>query len=177
MGRSPIKIFSALWASVWFKNNTPPPPPSFRPKIINCPGSATVVGHSCTQIQSPWLCFWRAYVVLKSLVSLESTTASCKNVETLRRKRSFLLLIAASHRSVRYNTDLLPPVPSKLLLQVLSMVLYCNKATLIRGGGGITSTRSWIGRAKIPYNVSSTFATCCSFFSCSRFQDGDVQRS
>ena len=62
-----------------------PPPLIFRPKIINSRGSATVGGHSRPYIQSPWLCFWRAYVVLKSVVSLESTTASCKNVETLRR--------------------------------------------------------------------------------------------
>ena len=35
-----------------------------------------------------------------------------------------MLQIAASHRSVRYNTDLAPPSYSKWFLQVLSMVLY-----------------------------------------------------
>ena len=36
-----------------------------------------------------------------------------------------LLQIAPSHSSVRYNTDLPPLSHSKLILQVLSMVLYC----------------------------------------------------
>ena len=45
--------------------------------------------------------------------------------KTLKKKLPFLLQIAASHRSVRHNTDLPPPFHSKLLLQVLSMVLYC----------------------------------------------------
>ena len=40
------------------------------------------------------------------------------------KKQPLMLQIAASHRSVRYNTDLSPPSHSKLLLQVLSMVLY-----------------------------------------------------
>ena len=54
-----------------------------------------------------------------------------------------MLQIAASHKSVRYNTYLPPPSYSKLFLQILSMIL--SVATLKRGGGGITSTRSWTG--------------------------------
>ena len=61
-------------------------------------------------------------------------TTSCKNVETLpRKKRHFFLIIAA---------------PSSLPFKVVppsfehGLVLL---ATLIRGGGGITSTRSWAG--------------------------------
>ena len=57
----------------------------------------------------------------------------------------FLLQITPSHRSVKYNTDLPPPSYSKLLLQVLSNNGLVSLATLIRGGGGITSTRSWTG--------------------------------
>ena len=52
-------------------------------------------------------------------------TISCKNVETLPENQPFLLQITPGHRSVRYNTDLPPPSNSKLLLQDLSMVLYC----------------------------------------------------
>ena len=60
------------------------------------------------------------------------------------KKRTFLLQIAASHKTVRYmyNTDLPPPSHAKLFLQVLSMHSRVLLATLIRGGGGITSTRS-----------------------------------
>ena len=58
------------------------------------------------------------------------------------KKRPFLLQIPPGHRSVRYNTDLPSPSHSKLFLQVLSLVLYCQQLTLIWGGGGITSTRS-----------------------------------
>ena len=48
-----------------------------------------------------------------------------------------MLQIAASHRSVRYNTDLPPPSHSKLFLQVLSMVLYCQQLWYgVEGGGG-----------------------------------------
>ena len=45
------------------------------------------------------------------------------------KKQPFLLQTTASHRSVRYNTD----------LQVLSKVF------VLLGGGGMTSTRSWEG--------------------------------
>ena len=38
---------------------------------------------------------------------------------------AFLLQIAASHTSVKYNTHPLPPLHSKFFLQVLSRVLYC----------------------------------------------------
>ena len=43
------------------------------------------------------------------------------------KKRTFLLQIAASHKTVRYmyNTELPPPSHAKLFLQVLSMVVYC----------------------------------------------------
>ena len=62
--------------------------------------------------------------------------------DTPTKKRPFLLQIAPGHRSVRYKTDLPLPSHSKLFLQVLRMVLW---ASLIRGGGGITSTRSCRG--------------------------------
>ena len=55
------------------------------------------------------------------------------------KKQPFLLQINASHRPVRYNTDLPPLSHSKLFLQVLSMVF------VLLGGRGITSTRSWEG--------------------------------
>ena len=45
--------------------------------------------------------------------------------DTLTKTQLFLLQIAASHRSVRQNTDLPPPSHSKLFLQVLSLILYC----------------------------------------------------
>ena len=83
-------------------------------------------------------------------------TTSFKNVETLPRKNdlSFLLQIAPSHRSVRYNTDLPPPSHSKLFLQVYGLVLF---ATLIRGGGGTQAQdRGQAIYAKIWYSVSST---------------------
>ena len=59
--------------------------------------------------------------------------------------RSFLLQIAASHRSVRYNTDL-PPGPS---IQSCFFPSFEHDLvileTLINGGEGITSKRSSIG--------------------------------
>ena len=72
-----------------------------------------------------------------------------KCLDTPTKKRPFLLQIAPGHRSVRYNTDLPPPSHSKLFLQVLSMVFF-----LIRGRGGITSTRSWRGHL-CPYTTNS----------------------
>ena len=63
-------------------------------------------------------------------------------------KQPFMLQITASHRSVRYNTDLPPPSPLPFRVVPPSfehgLVLL---ATLIRGGGGITSTRSWTGHS------------------------------
>ena len=50
------------------------------------------------------------------------------------KKQPLLLQISASHRSLSYNTDLLPPFQSKLFLQVLSMALYYWQL-LLRGGG------------------------------------------
>ena len=51
--------------------------------------------------------------------------------------RSFLLKIAASDTCVSYNTYPLPPLLSKLFLQVLDMVVHfqqlCQEG---RGGGG-----------------------------------------
>ena len=45
-------------------------------------------------------------------------------------------------------------------------------ATLIRGGGGITSTRSWTGiYAKIRYSVSSTFATGCRTYKSVKYSE------
>ena len=61
--------------------------------------------------------------VLEFCLYGNAATTSCKNVhgDTLMKNRPFLLQVAASHISVRYNTHL----HSKLFLQVLSMVLYC----------------------------------------------------
>ena len=59
--------------------------------------------------------------VLEFCLYGNAATTSCKNVETLMKNRPFLLQVAASYISVRYNTHL----HSKLFLQVLSMVLYC----------------------------------------------------
>ena len=58
------------------------------------------------------------------------TTTSCKNVETLTKKQPFKLQIAASHRSVRYNTDLPPPSHCKLFFQVCSAL--CQIASFLR---------------------------------------------
>ena len=63
--------------------------------------------------------------------------------DTPTKKRPFLLQIAPGHRSVRYNWP-----PSSFPFKVVppsfedGLVLL---ASLIRGGGGITSTRSWGG--------------------------------
>ena len=65
--------------------------------------------------------------------------------DTPTKKRPSLLQIAPGQRSGRYNTDLLPPFHSKLLLQVSFEYGVLLLATLIRGGGGIKSTRSWTG--------------------------------
>ena len=67
-----------------------------------------------------------------------------KGWDTPTKKWPFLLQFTPGHRSVRYNTELPPPSHSKLFLQVLRYGLVLL-ATLIRGGGGITSTRSWTG--------------------------------
>ena len=75
--------------------------------------------------------------------------------DTPTEKRPFLLQIAPGHRSVKYNTDLPPPSHSKLFLQVYGLVLF---ATLIRGGGGITSTRSWTG------HLCQNTAQCLKYF-------------
>ena len=53
-----------------------------------------------------------------------NATTNCKCWDTPTKKRPFLLQIAASHRSVRCDTNLPPPFHSKLFLEVLSMVLY-----------------------------------------------------
>ena len=51
--------------------------------------------------------------------------------------RSFLLKIAASDTCVSYNTYPLPPLRSKLFLQVLDMVVHCQQLCQEgRGGGG-----------------------------------------
>ena len=57
-------------------------------------------------------------------------------------KRPFLPQIAASHRSVRHNTDLPPPFHSKMFLQVLS-IQSSIAFSFDKGWRGITSTRSW----------------------------------
>ena len=93
-------------------------------------------------------------------------TTSYKNVETLQRKTG-LFFFKSPLVTIMCNiilTSLLPP-HFKLFLQVLSMHGLLLLATLIREGGGITSTRSWKGHLSqklIRYSVSSTFATGCS---------------
>ena len=53
----------------------------------------------------------------------------------------FWLTIAASHTTVRHNTYALPPLHSKLFLQLLSILVLL--ATFTTGRGGSTNTRSW----------------------------------
>ena len=62
--------------------------------------------------------------------------------DTPMEKRPFSLQIALGHRSVKYNTDVPPPSHVVPLSFEYGLVLL---ATLIRGGGGITSRRSWTG--------------------------------
>ena len=77
--------------------------------------------------------------------------------KTLKKKLPFLLQIAASHRSVRHNTDLPPPFHSKLFLQACEHGLVLL-ATVIRGGGG-----TWTGQnTKNTIVCVSSFATGCS---------------
>ena len=88
--------------------------------------------------------------------------------DTPTEKRPFLLQIAPGHRSVKYNTDL--PPPSSLLFKVVppsfeyGLVLL---ATLIRGGGGITSTRSWTGH--LCQNTVQCLKYFCKWLSHLRF--------
>ena len=83
--------------------------------------------------------------------------------DTPTKKRPSLLQIAPGQRSVRYNTDLLPPFHSKLLLQVSFEYSLLLLATLISGGGGIKSTRSWTGYLcqNTVQCLKLTFATGC----------------
>ena len=76
-----------------------------------------------------------------------NATTNCKCWDTPTKKRPFLLQIAASHRSVRCDTNLPPPVPFKVVPRRFERGLVLL-ATLIRGGGGIASTRSWIGHLR-----------------------------
>ena len=73
-----------------------------------------------------------------------------------------MLQIAASHRSVRYNSDLPPPSHSKLFLQVLSM--SCNASNFDKGveGGSQAQDHRQAIYAKIRYSVSRTFANGCN---------------
>ena len=78
-------------------------------------------------------------------LSGEATT-SCKNVETRWKTGLSLLQIAASCTSVIYNTDRpSPPLPFPFIKSCSTKYGLVLLATLIRGGGGITSTRSWTG--------------------------------
>ena len=62
--------------------------------------------------------FFSCALSILALSGNEATT-SCKNLETLSRKHNLSYFqIAASHRSVRYNTDLPCPSDSKLFFQV-----------------------------------------------------------
>ena len=93
--------------------------------------------------------------VLEFCLYGNAATPSCKNVETLMKNRSFLLQIAASDISVRYNTHL----HSKLFLQVLNMVLYCLTFSDI-GKLGLTSTIKIISQNKV--QCLKYFYNCCT---------------
>ena len=76
--------------------------------------------------------------------------------DTPTKNRPFLLQIAPGHRSVRNNTDLLPPSHSKLFLQVLSMVLVLLATLINLWRGGSQAQDHWHAiYAKIKYGTVS----------------------
>ena len=78
-------------------------------------------------------------------------------------KHSFSLKIAWNHTSQRLNNSPLPSLFSMLLLENFSMISYCDQLWEGRGRGlkrvDLISTLD----VQIRYNVSSLFATGCSF--------------
>ena len=74
---------------------------------------------------------WLISVYMNNSLMEENFPASNNQLQkcwdTLTKNRPFLLQIAASHRSLRYNTHQLPPLHSKLFLHVLSMGLNCKQ--------------------------------------------------
>ena len=87
--------------------------------------------------------------------------------DTSPEKRPFLLQIAPGHRAVKYNTDL---SPSSLPFKVVPPSFEYGPvllATLIRGGGGITSTRSWTGH--LCQNTVQCLKYFCNWLSHLRF--------
>ena len=87
-------------------------------------------------------------------------TTCCKNVETLSRKKQRVLLqIAASHRSVRLNSDL-PPLPPPPIQSCSSKfwAWSCIASNFEKGWRGVTSTRSWKG------HLSQNTVQCLKYF-------------
>ena len=105
----------------------------------------------------------------RSVTSHFYATTSCKNVETLSRKNNLscfksMLLTGLWDKIL---TSLLPPFKVFSSKVEHGLVLL---ATLKRGGGGVTSTRSWTGHlSQNTVQCLSTFATGCSKTSGSQY--------
>ena len=70
------------------------------------------------------------------------------------KKKPFILQIAASHRSMRYNTDL-PPIQS---CSSKFWAWSCIASNSDKGWTGVTSTRSWTG------HLSQNTVQCLKYF-------------
>ena len=121
---------------------------------------------SCMEVRlnSPRSKIWNNLHSWQSSWSYSRELSWCYNQlqkcwDTPTEKRPFLPQITHGHRSVNYNTDLLPPSKFKVVPPSFEYGLVLL-ATLIRGGGG--SQAQDHGQA-IYASVSSTFATGCSF--------------
>ena len=111
------------------------------------------------------LCFrFSLTKILRDKLSLKAWKLQPKTCwDNLMKNKPFLLQIAASHTSIRYNIHLPPVLQSKLYLQVLSMVLYCWHYWLGEEGDHKHKvTLKQTIKPKISYSVSSIFATGCS---------------
>ena len=96
------------------------------------------------------------FVVLFRL--FDRATTSCKNIETLRRKTTFLTSNRCwSQVCETQLTDLPPPFHSKMFLQVLSMQSSIA-FSFDKGWREITSTRSWTD------HLSQNTAQCLKIF-------------
>ena len=98
------------------------------------------------------------------MVGVLNATTSCKNVETLSQKNNLScfksLLVTGLWDKIL--TSLLPPFKVVPPSFEHGLVLL---ATLKRGGGGVTSTRSWTDHlSQNTVYVSSTFASGCSIY-------------